>query len=250
MAATESGKDKLMRWARLYVGGYDISGDSRTVSTLDIIYDEADITGWSESVFNFLRNKRLTTGIMGYQSIMNDTATTGAYTILNSATSHNLSLFMGGAGEPAIPDPAYLMPGVQLMDTASIDGNVALLSSDFKPLAGTVDTAVALPLGVMLSPATSINSTTSNASHDNEGATTGGWHANIHITATAAGNFAFTIEHGTDDAAWATLGTFTTTGGSVGSEYLSGSGTVNQYTRFVATRTGGTVTPVVSFARG
>jgi len=250
MAATPSGKDKLMRWARLYVGGYDISGDSRTMSTADIVFGEADITGWSEAVFNFLRDGRLATGITGYQSIMNDTATTGSVALLQDGNAQNLSLFFGGAGEPAIPDPAYLLPAVQLMDNMSIDSNVALINADFKPQAGVIDTAVSHPLGVMLSPATSISSTTSNTSHDNEGATTGGWHAMIHITAESSGNFAFTIEHGTDDAAWATLGTFVTTGGSVSSEYLSGSGTVNQYTRFVATRTGGTVTPVVSFARG
>ncbi len=250
MAATPSGKDKLMRWARMYVGGYDISGDSRTVSTLDMTYGEADITGWSEPVWNYLRDGRLTTGITGYQAIANDTATTGSVTLLQDGNDQNLSLFLGGGGEPAIPDPAYLLPGVQLMDTMSIDGNVAIINADFKPQAGAIDTAVANPLGVMLSPATSISSTTNNTSHDNEGATTGGWNAIIHVTATSSGNFAFTIEHSTNDSAWATLGTFTTTGGSIGSEYLSGSGTVNQYTRFVATRTAGSVTPVVSFARG
>jgi len=249
MAATASGKDKILRWTRIYVGGYDLSGDSRTFSSADIIYGEADVTGWSEAVTNFLRDGRLATGIRGYQALLND-ATGRAYTILQAGNAQNVSLLFGGGGEPAIPDPAYLIPSVQMMDNATIDGNVAMINADFIPQAGAVDTAVANPFGVLLSPATSISSTTTGASHDNEGATTGGWHSIIHITATSSGNFAFTIEHSTDDSAWATLGTFTTTGGSVTSEYLSGSGTVNQYTRFLATRTAGTVTPVVSFARG
>jgi len=71
----------------------------------------------------------------------------------------------------------------------------------------------------------------------------------LHITATSSGNFAFTIEHSTNGSAWATLGTFTTTGGSVTSEYKSGAGTVNQYLRFVATRTAGTVSVACAIAR-
>lgn len=248
MAVTTSGKDKTVNFARIFVGGYNLSGDARTFSSLSGNYGEADFTGWSESVRNFLRDNAMAIGIRGFQAIVNDAAGR-AFTILKDVPNNNVSILFGGGGEPAVGDPAYLLPAVQLMDTGGLEGPVAIIQADFVPLAGT--TAVsASPFGVVLSPATSISSTTTYSSHDNEAATANGWQAVIHITATSSGNFAFVVEHSTDDSSFATLGTFTTTGGSVTSEYLSGTGTVNQYVRLVATRTAGTVTPIVTFARG
>ncbi len=43
--------------------------------------------------------------------------------------------------------------------------------------------------------------------------------------------------------------TFTATGSAITSEHGSGTGTVRQYVRFRAARTGGSCTPVVTFAR-
>lgn len=249
MAVTTSGKDKILRWARIYLGGYGISGAARTFSSARCEYGEADFTGWSDAVRNYLRDGHMTSGLEGFQAAMDDTATTGAFILMKTAPDTNLSLLFGGGGEPAVGDPAYLLPAVQLNDDASFDSNVGILSATFKPKAGTL-AAAGSPLGVVLSPEISISSTTTNGSHDNGGATTGGWHAILHVTATNSGNYAFTIEHSANDSAYSTLGTFSADGSAVTSEYLSSTGTVNQYVRFVATRTAGDTTPVVTFARG
>jgi len=135
-AATPSGKDKVMRWARLHVGGYDLSGDARTVGTLENGYTEGDMTGWGDSVKNYLTADNRLVGVRGLQVLLNDAAGRG-FTILKDA--HNfapLTIFMGGGGEPAVPDPTYHLPGVQLSDTVSLDGGVfkmdtyVLLSSE------------------------------------------------------------------------------------------------------------------------
>ena len=75
----------------------------------------------------------------------------------------------------------------------------------------------------------------------------------MHVVASAAGNFAFTIETSDDDAAadpYAIVATFDSVGGAVESERIDVAGAVEQYVRFHAVRTGGTCTVWVTLARG
>jgi len=113
MAATASGKDKLINHLRLFVGGYDLSGDSRNVGGFTSTPGEVDMTAWSNEVYNFLQNGRKETMIAGYQAFLNDAAA-GAFTQLKvaGALTEVLACF-GGGGEPAVPDPCFLMPSVQ-----------------------------------------------------------------------------------------------------------------------------------------
>jgi len=252
MAVTTTGKNKIETGARLYVGGYDLSGDMRTIGAASMVYDPVDVTGWSDRVKNGFVSWA-TAELTGYQALMND-ATGGAYTQLiltaGAQTGSRLSLCLGGAGAaPIVGDPAFLMPSVEIGDNVAVAGH-GILQGDFNIDAGQASGVQ--PHGVVLRGDTSLSATltgSSTNSHDFEGATANGWHANIHVLATASGNFVFKIRHSADDSAWADLGTFTTTGGTVGSEFLSGTGTVNQYIAFDATRTAGTVTVIVTFAR-
>lgn len=250
MAIVTSGKDKLMRHLRIFIGGYNLSGDARTFSSLDNKFEGVDVSGWSEFVRNFLVDGWRQVGVRGFQALLND-ATGRAFAQLKDAeNTSRLSLLFGGGGEPAVGDPAYLMSSIQLSDLAGWDGRAAAIGPmDFLPDAAQYSNDIDNPFGVVLQAETSLSATTTNSSHDNAASSANGWHANIHVTATSSGNFAFVIEHSSNDSAWSTLGTFTTTGGSVGSEQLSGTGTVNRYTRVVSTRTAGTVTAVVTFAR-
>lgn len=247
--ATPSGKDKLLRYARIYVGGYDLSGDALTFSSLDNTFGEADTTGWSEFTRNYIRDSRRTVAIRGFQALLNDTAA-GAYTRLVTSPDAIVSLCLGGGGEPAVPDPAYLIYAAQMGDTTSFNTNIGMLTGDFLPLATQYSDNATNPLGNVLQGAVSLSATTTGLSLDNAAATTGGFHAHLHVLATASGNFAITIEHSTDDAAWATLATFTSTAGAITAERQTGTGTVNQYVRSLFTRTAGTTTAVVTFARG
>jgi hypothetical protein len=106
-------------------------------------------------------------------------------------------------------------------------------------------------MGHVLQGATSLTATTNSASIDNGAGSTDGFHANLHVIATAGGaDWALEIEHSTDDAAWSQLALFAADGSTLTSEYASGSGTVNQYVRFTGTRTNGTITVVCVFSRG
>ena len=255
MAVTAGGKNKIDTGLRLYVGGFDLSGDMRTFSAADMTYDTVDMTAWSDDVKSAYATWG-TTGITGYQALMNDAAF-GASTILaltatGAQTGTQLSLCFGSGGaEAAVPDPAYLLSGLELSDVMTVNG-VGTLQGDFVPDAGQAASAAMHPHGVVLRGNTLLTATltgSSSNSVDNEGATTNGWHAHIHVLLTNSANFAFKIRHSTDDSSWADLGTFTTTGGTVAAEVLTGTGTVNQYVAFDATRTAGSATVIVTFAR-
>jgi len=250
-----AGKNKTMRWARLYIGGYDLSGDARTFATLENSFGEADLTGWNEGVYNFLAGTPRKTGVRGYQAVLNDVAT-GTYGLLRLLAgvqglpyANRLSILFGGGAEPAINDPAYLLGSVQMSDNMNFESLTGIMNLDFLPDASQFANAEANPLGKVLHPATSLAITTNGTSVNNGASSASGGQANLHTVASSGGTWAFKIEHSPNDSAWATLITFTGNGASITSEQGNVTGTIDQYTRFVATRTSGTVTPVCTFAR-
>ena len=252
MAVTTSGKDKVLRWTRIYVSGYDLSGDARTFGSLDNSFAEVDFTGWSEAVRNYLADGHRVVGVRGFQALMNDTSGRAFDRLKAANTAGRLSICFGGGGEPSAGDPAYHLPSIQMMAPQGLDGSAAAITADFIPDARQVSTLTDNPMGVVLRGPTSMSSTvtaSSSNSHDNGGATTSGWSAILHVLSTSSGNFAFKIRHSSDDSSWSDLGTFTANGSAVTSELLTGSGTVNRYVAFNAARTAGTVTVVVTFAR-
>jgi len=255
MAVVTSGKDKVLRYARIFVDAYDLSGDARTVGTLMIERTEIDMTAWSNSIKQFLTGYR-TAGITDLQVLLNDDTGRGFDVLKDAQNLYTISVLLGGQGEPTIGDPAYLLPSVQLSDATGIDAGAAIMTGiNFMPSSSDAGTYYGSPLGVVLHPKTSLTVTTTPDSHDigidvgTAGATALGWSANIHVTASDAGTWVFTIEHGTNDSDWATLGTFTAAGDVLESEHISGTGTVNRYVRALLTRTSGTATPVITFAR-
>jgi len=255
MAVTASGKDKLLKDARIYVGGYDLSGDALSVSSLDFAYGSADVTGWSESVRNFISSSRVTTGIQGFQALMND-STGQAWDRLKNDVDRDtqLTFGFGGGGSPAVGDPAYHLPSIAMDDVMSMTGNRAVLATSFLFDSSQYTGNFIKPLGVILRGDTSLGATltaSSTNSVDFEAIQSGntGWTAIIHILATSSGNFAITVKDSSDDSSFSTIGTFTTTGGSVGAELISGTDTVERYVAFDAQRTAGSITAIVSFVR-
>lgn len=255
MAVSPSGKDKLLRHLRLYVGGYDLSGDSRTFGNAMGSFSEVDMTGWSELVRNYLADGWLQAGLTGYQALMNDTSGRALDQLQLSGDSQasQLSLCFGGGGEPAVPDPAYLLPSIQLNDLQGFDGSAAVFSGvDFRPDAAQYSSNFAKSLGIVLRGPTALSATlsaSSSNSADNGVSTSSGFIAHLHILSTASGNFTFKIRHSADDSAWSDLVTFSADGSAVTAELASGAGTVNRYVAFDAARTAGTVTAVCAFVR-
>ncbi len=244
-----AGKNKLLRWTRIYVGGYDLSGDARSFGSLDNGYEEADMTGWSEAQRNVLAAGGRMVGIRAFQALMNDLAGQSLPILQNAGVVERVSLHLGSLAEPAIGDPAYLMPAVQMGDRVTWDGGAAALQGDFLPQGGIASPNIDQPWGHVLYPKTALAATTNGASINNGAASTKGGYALLHILASSGGSWTFKVQHSTNDVAWVDLITFTANGSTITSELGSVAGTINQYARFQATRVSGTVTVLCSFAR-
>lgn len=243
-------KDKLLRGTRLYFGGYDLSCDSRTFGTLENSTSEVDVTGWCETAGNYLSDKLRTVGLLGYQAIVNDASGRSHATLKNAPNSDVLSLAIGSGGAvPAIGDMAYLLPAIQMGAPVSFDGSIAIVAADFRFDADQMDSDYDNPWGVVLQHATSLTATTNAASVDNGASTANGGFGIVHITISDGGTWVLKIQHSIDDAAWADLITYTIIGDAIEAEGAGVSGTVNRYLRFQATRTSGTLTSFVTFAR-
>lgn len=244
MAATTSGKDKVLRWTRILFGPYDLSGDARTYGSADLTFSEAPNWGWSNAVMGVLAGSTRMVGIRDFQALFNDAAGR-SFAALGAGELWPISMLFGGGGEPAIPDPAYLMDGVQIGNAVSFDNDIAVLTGSMLPASGGQS---GNPLGVVLANQ-ALTTTVSLASHDAEDNTASGWMANLHILVSSGGEWTFTIEHSSNDSTFATLGTFTLDASTIDAESISGTGLVNQYVRLKATRTSGTCTVAVTFSR-
>lgn len=248
MAVTPSGKDKVSRHIELYVGAVDLSGDSRSFGSADDVFDPADMMGWGHLVHYFLANQR-TTGLTGYVAHLNDTATTGAHTVLKSSdNADRLSMCFGGGGAPTTGDPAYLLGSVQVSDNASIEDNAAVMTADFLLDARQID-PVSRPWGVVLQGATALSATTTGTGVDGGASTANGARANLHVTVSSGGTWSLKVQDSADDSAWADHITFSANGSAVTSEQGVSTGTVDRYTRVLLTRTSGTLTVVITIAR-
>ena len=252
MAATPSGKDKILRWTRLYVDEFDLSGDSRTYSSLDNAFAEISRTGWSHTVNHFICDDQRAIGLKGYQAMLNDAAA-GAFAELKARDTARLSMLFGGGGAPAYGDPAYLLRSVDMGEAVTFDAGLAILSGDFNADAGDYNVSANDPLGVVLHGADSKTSTITGTSVEHQAATTAGGHAIMHMIAVGASAvWAFKLQHSANDSDWSDItgGGFTLTGSAVGSEAIEFTGTINAFVRILGTYTsGGAVTPVVTFAR-
>lgn len=241
------GRDKIIEGARFYVGGYNVSNDILDIGKIMNNMGKRSMSSvMTTAVGKYIKGKR-EVGLEGVRALLNDEAT-GAYTLLQNGGTSRLSLLFGSDGAaPVIGDPAYLIGAIQFGDVINIDDGRAVIDGDFMP--DSAQAAITSPSGVVLHPETSLSATTNGTSVDNLASSANGGRANLHVLATAAGNFALKVQDSPDDAAWADLITFSADGSAITSEEGTVAGTVDQYTRFQATRTGGSCTPVCTFSR-
>lgn len=244
------GKNKVLRWARMFIGGFDLSGDARTFGEARNSLGEADMVGWSDAVHWFIPDGHRVVGISKWQAFLND-ATAGAWTKLKQATATQrvLTLAFGSGAEPALGDAAYVLAGVQFADLHSLDGNAPVLNVDFDVDAGQYSAQAENPFANVLQAAVSLSATTTGTGLDAGAATTAGGHANLHVLVSSGGTWSLKVQHSSDNVSFFDLITFAANGSAVTSEHGTASGTVNRYTRVLLTRTSGSLTVMISFAR-
>lgn len=245
MAYTPTGKDKTVRWTRVFVNGYNLSGDARTVSKLQNKFDAVENFGWSDTVKVQVADGRRTIGVEGFQALLDDNS--GSYDALVPAgQASSISFLFGGGGEPVAGDPAYFIAGTTFANGSTFESGIAQLTTDIFPRS----TQIGNPLGVTLANAsvTGTTSTTNHTSHNNGAATSNGAHAILHILSTGFTR-SFTVEHSSNDSDWSQIGAFTLDGSAIGYEHITIDGTINQYVRLVSTGATGTAVFVAAFAR-
>ena len=96
-------------------------------------------------------------------------------------------------------------------------------------------------VGVSLADLAAVTTTSNGTSQDNTAATSNGFVAQLHITAVSGTTPSLTavVQHSTNNSTWTTLGSFTAAT-AVGSQVITGTGTVNRYVRIAWTVSGTT----------
>lgn len=164
----------------------------------------------------------------------------------------DLASFKSATTTPLTYAPSGLAVGAEVALVNVIDTNFETSA----PVAGTVDwslgaqTTGRTDFGFSLANLAAVTGDTNGSSHDGSASSAAGAVAHLHVTAFSGfSGVVVTIEDSADNAAWATIGTFTTVAGVTG-ERIEIAGTVRRYVRAVFDVTGtGSVTAQVSYAR-
>lgn len=139
-----AGKNKVERGFRFRFNSVDLSSDlvPGTVSGGGLMLDEVDMTGVSDSVKKALGGYSDST--ITAQFHMNDTASTGATTVLNPlvGSSATLELQWGENGAaPTTGDPEWAGTYLCLQAQVTQSGGKFVHDCIFKPYAGAADPA-------------------------------------------------------------------------------------------------------------
>lgn len=164
----------------------------------------------------------------------------------------DLASFKSATTTPLTYAPSGLAVGSEVALVNVIDTNFETSA----PVAGTVDwslgaqTTGRTDFGFSLANLAAVTADTNGSSHDGSASSAVGAVAHLHVTAFSGfSGVVVTIQDSADNAAWATIGTFTTVAGVTG-ERIEIAGTVRRYVRAVFDVTGtGSVTAQVSYAR-
>jgi hypothetical protein len=140
-----AGKNKVEKGIRVWVddsGGTrrDLSGDlvPGSLSGPGLSYDAAELTGVSNAVKNFLAGHASTN--IACQFHLNDTADTGAYTVItgNQGGTGTITVEFGSAGAaPATNDPDWEGEFVYLGCSVGLNGNVSVINFAAQPTGST-----------------------------------------------------------------------------------------------------------------
>lgn len=98
----------LEKWTRVYIGGFDMSGYSRTIGLLEVTYNEADLTAqMSDQVRGFMRGRaRVNIGTLN--TVFDNTATIGVHAVLSAAgVDRTVLVAKGQLADPADGDAVF-----------------------------------------------------------------------------------------------------------------------------------------------
>lgn len=256
MAVSPNTGKTTARYMRVLINGHNLSGDIRAIGEMGASFSSADATGLSDDVYQYLTNRAevMLTGFSALFSNM-EAATgpvnAGSHIALHEGGTLDVGGFIGVRAVPAVGNPAFGSTFEAGGYRVSGDDGPVLVTGDFyssatQPLSAKV-------WGVALGVGTEVSATGAAGSVDGGASSTGGWIAYLHTaqtsTAQASNDYAFVIEHSSNDSDWSTLDSFTIVGDAIESERIEDAGTVNRYVRLKYTKTAGVARPWCIFIR-
>jgi len=221
-------------YVNVLVGGYPLTADSNSISITDE-HTQHDVSAFGDAAHNFVNGQRKLT--IEHKGFLN-AATDRSHPVLKGhALEDIISVCLGQNTDPANGDPMFSMDVLQGQYQSMPEVNNAIpFTAQFvsKGKRGGWGVALAVPVDIT-------NST--NGSVVNHGsATSNGGAVFLHILQAAVSDtYSITVEGSTTGAFASeetTLATFTLDGSSVNAERIVLYGSVPQYTRWTATRTG------------
>lgn len=234
--------------AQVLVGGYELTGDSNRITVSDG-YMMHDVTAFADAVHKFIQGPRqMSLDHAGYLNA----AAARSHPVLKANTLDGIvSIFLGQNAAPVVGDPTYSLLTLQgkYGSTPEVNRYVpfAALFANKGDLGGW---------GVALAVPVSFTNTTNGTAVNNGASSANGGAGFLHVLQAAASDTYTIIIEGSATGAFAgeqtTLATFTLNASQLGSERVGIAGTIPQYTRFKATRTGSagnTVTIAISLVR-
>jgi hypothetical protein len=187
-----------------------------------------------------------TTGIFDSDTVNEDEI----HDILSNAwLAGTTNIVTASRGTIAVGSEAIMMDGPQLTyEIPHTVGELIMSNATFR-----ADDH--LEFGVFLMNAAQAAGTNNGTSHNNTVDTTNGGFMQVHLDNNTASDVDVKVQHSDDNSVWADLAGAAvlnlSAGNAAGSAAVAAGTTVQQYTRAVATVTGGTTTLVtVAFARG
>ncbi len=221
------------RWSSIYFAGYDLSGKLNQFD-FNLEFGELDGTGFGEGADNSYPG--MPKGTASATSLM-DPAANQSHAALKTPggyTDKMLMILIGGNAAPVIGDTALCMQCKQFTYKPTIAVKAAVVANATFASAG-----IQVDINGKVQANTTITNTTNFASVNNGASSANGGAAYLEVlTPPAADTYATKVQHSPNDSTWADLATFTANGSARTSERQEFSGTVDQYTRAVATRTG------------
>lgn len=231
------GKSTAILWSQ-----FDLSAYFQE-ATITQELSTAEVTTFGDSSRDYLAG--IKDGTVSLSGVFDDAATVGSdvvlSTALGNATNPIITIGLTGA---TIGRRAKLAEIIE--SSYEVTGNFddAVMASCEMQVTGGVDN------GIFLKTLAAESSSTNGAGQDNAASSANGYCAHLHVTATSSPTtLDVLVEHSTDNVTFATLATFTQVTTSTTSQRLTGTGTVNRYTRYASTIVGTSYTYTVALAR-
>lgn len=141
----------VLKWSKVYVDGYDLTGYSKTFGPLTWSFEEADATTLGDAVKNAMPNIA-TINVGTINSVLDNTANVASHARLNSQGTRTILLPIGIRADPAQGDPAFMGVFMQKEHmTEAASGSAVAISAPFTGWAGEAATLLySKPWGYLL----------------------------------------------------------------------------------------------------